>query len=648
MLITNSSFMKSRFLFLLFLFYSCYSTAQISNTDKKQISKIIGEDFIMLPNQKSYPYCDYSDSFKVDMSTSILNDTVGVSFHNEHLLWHDLISFCGKEEVLKLAKPSYVTVEEYLEFQNWVRDSIARDQIYLNETGRTSCHNCEWTDDNSRDWINYSDIYWDTTYKEFVEYDPSDRVLGRALFSLNWKRPLNYNDPKLIPLLADLYIPLTDRLYHEKEFDERKFMYRYNHTIQHPYSCPIDSLFDIFPFQKLKIYKTKVLKNEEIVVDEMTASLTDSYSWTQRSLYERDKFSVLSHVYEKLNLSFPAVGINNPQTRAFCNWKQKILQQELNKKNLPYTVLLTLPTMEDQLKFDSKNQEFIIATKDYTEQWKITNSEYLSFIQAVQDSVLRENLFNRLPHTKMGNNEANKLLRYTDLYFDENTLEYTEFNISDRLLNRYTLLNLYLFPLNYSFNLKSLSPEYYSLMDSIKKSEPYTHPQFRYEYIDSERKSELGEIVISPITWLNYFDEKVLYNNHLALFIHPEDSLNPKGKDLDLSHYNLLDQTSSVRSHENPSRFIVQNAVSILPHIKQLKVHPDSLIKTITYEQAIAFYYWKHPIHNPNPKDDWQKFVLPSKEQFEAVQSGKQVIVPEKKVPYPTPLFRYVVHVYPK
>ncbi len=85
-----------------------------------------------------------------------------------------------------------ISNNEYRQFVQWVRDSIARDKIYLNEASRTSGYkNEEWTDDNAKEWINYQDLYFDEGTLEYTEYDPSDRTLGRSLFNLNWDRPIN-------------------------------------------------------------------------------------------------------------------------------------------------------------------------------------------------------------------------------------------------------------------------------------------------------------------------------------------------------------------------------------------------------------------------------------------------------------------------
>ncbi len=603
------------YLFILFLcFFTFHSNTQISASTSKKISKLIGDKFILLPNQNNYPYCFYSNELNIDMSTSLENDTVGVSFQNEHLLWHDLISFSNQKESLKLISDSPVTVQEYLEFQNYVRDSIARDKIYLEAYPFTSCWNQnDWTEDESKEWINYKDLYWDNNIKEYLEFDPSERELNKSLFSLNWDKKLNYNEFKVIPVLADMYLPFSDRIYNLKEYDQRKFFYKYSNTIRERYNCGINSILLKFPFTKVQNIE-KYIKNEEFLIPEQTTTLIDNYSWAKRSKNERDEFSVLAHTYPKLFLTAPIIGINNAQAKAFCHWKQEKLQKELNKKGILYKVILTLPTEEDLKNIQQREVIFRIPTKNYTEQWKITNPDYNLFIETVRDSIFREQLYLKVKSDEV----ALKLLNYTDIYFDEKTLEFTEYNPIKRILGDS------IFPLNYKTKIASLKIDS-RIIDSIKKSDDYLHPMYNFTLINSKRSSQTGDLKI--------------IDGSKSFF------LEGFGKNLDLSLINLFNQSSSIRSFENYK--ILQTNISQEVILKnEINNQPESLIQNITYDQAIAYYYWKYPIHNPNPKDNWQNFVLPTKEQFEEIQKGKTIILEEKQVAYPTPVFRYVVHLY--
>ena len=88
--------------------------------------------------------------------------------------------------------------------------------------------------------------------------------------------------------------------------------------------------------------------------------------------------------------------------------------------------------------------------------------------------------------------------------------------------------------------------------------------------------------------------------------------------------------------------------VDLIPEDQLSSIDLNSLIQSMTYEQALGFYNWKYPIDKFTPKSNWQDFVYPSEEQFSAIQKGESIVIPEHEVEFPTPLFRYAVHVFPK
>src|SRR5690606_38388004 len=97
-----------------------------------------------------------------------------------------------------------ISNNEYRQFVDWVRDSIAREKIYLSDL---------LDDEDAEVFINYEDIYFDEGALEYVDYDPSDRELNRTIFNLNWDRRFDYNDPDYVPILADMYYPQPQRYY---------------------------------------------------------------------------------------------------------------------------------------------------------------------------------------------------------------------------------------------------------------------------------------------------------------------------------------------------------------------------------------------------------------------------------------------------
>jgi sulfatase modifying factor 1 len=111
-----------------------------------------------------------------------------------------------------------ISNNEYRQFVEWVRDSIARETIYLSDL---------MEDDDVEGYISYSEQYFDEGAKEFAETDPSDRVENRKIFSLDWNQRFDYADEKIIPILADMYYPVNERYYKRREIDVTKLIYSY-------------------------------------------------------------------------------------------------------------------------------------------------------------------------------------------------------------------------------------------------------------------------------------------------------------------------------------------------------------------------------------------------------------------------------------
>jgi sulfatase modifying factor 1 len=122
-----------------------------------------------------------------------------------------------------------VTNNEYRQFVEHVKDSIAREKIYT-----------KWEDEASSDFINYQERYFDEEGGEgFVDFDPSlkDKYRPTAesnpngnltpFFTLNWDKKFDYNQEEFVPLLADMYYPSAERFYRKREIDTRKLLYRY-------------------------------------------------------------------------------------------------------------------------------------------------------------------------------------------------------------------------------------------------------------------------------------------------------------------------------------------------------------------------------------------------------------------------------------
>ena len=275
-----------------------------------------------------------------------------------------------------------ISNNEYRQFVEWVRDSIARDKIYLNEAGRTSgFKNEEWTDDKAKEWINYQDLYFDEGTLEYTPYDPADRALGRTLFNLNWDREINYTDPELVPLLADMYYPQPERFFKRKEIDTRKLMYKYYwvdlieaskrgrinitpdgydnqgekivtehrnlETPPHPFTKdPQGQDLDLGHFNK-KGQNNAIRGHEQrqrFIIDELINVYPDTLCWIRDFTYSFHDPMTQMYFWHPSYDNYPVVGITWLQAKAFSIWRTQLLNSWLVSTGEIFVNDFRLPT----------------------------------------------------------------------------------------------------------------------------------------------------------------------------------------------------------------------------------------------------------------------------------------------------------------
>lgn len=572
--------------------------SQIPESDSRKIQTILGSDFQQLETNPKYPYSDLCPGCTYVPSLTLYKDTTGVVFNNEFLLFRHPLAYTDGHELMKLINMNYVTVKEYNEFQEYVRDSIAREKLHYRLEDDEEANEFLIIDIDKVDRYGFKGPYY------------GKRELNREKYPLNWNKKFSYHDMQYIPILADMYLPIPQRYYRQRKFDDRKINYRYSEK----FNIELNSI----------LYKYHTYDWAE----NMVSTFSNSYLWSTTSMFDRDVWNVLGQKYNTLFPNENVIGLTGAQAKAFCNWKQNQIQKQLSIGGLNYKVIVSLPLKEDLSKISNEKKYYVLESKDYTSTWRITVSEYNDFLDDVRDSVLTEELFNKIPVDE----DKIELLHVSDFIFSESRLEYLVLNPSDA--DKYRKY----------FNLKhsgKMERKYASIVDEIRSSAGYKQPTFVYWLNDAHSRSVVGNLVPDG-TWVEGRERDSMYFEIIE-----RDSVGfPIGLDYPIEFLNGLGHSTGVRSHEDLSRFYHRKEVSVSPKQNE-EQGKDELIQGLTYEQAVAFYYWKYPIQFAKERDDWHQYVMPSKEQFERVQRGETVIVPGQTVEYPSPVFRYVVHIFP-
>lgn len=261
---------------------------------------------------------------------------------------------------------------EYRQFVEWVRDSIARDKIYLSDA---------LEDEYAEDYINYQDLYFDEGALEYVDYDGSDRELNRTIFNLNWDRRFDYNDPDLVPILADMYYPQPQRYYKRREIDVRKLNYRYYwiDLVEAAKRGRIDIVRDGYDNQGIKVaenhrelqggphpftgepqgqdkdmgYFNKKGQNNAIrghenrqrfIIDEVINVYPDTLCWVRDFTYSFHDPVTNMYFWHPAYDNYPVVGVTWVQAKAFSVWRTQLLNNWLIEMGDLFVNDFRLPT----------------------------------------------------------------------------------------------------------------------------------------------------------------------------------------------------------------------------------------------------------------------------------------------------------------
>jgi gliding motility-associated lipoprotein GldK len=184
-----------------------------------------------------------------------------------------------------------ITNNEYRQFVEWVRDSLAHRLIggdHLIEEG---------------------------------EY--GERI--------NWKKKIKWDDEANVEILNELFLPESERFYRRKELDVRKLNFEY-------YWIDLKSAAQKANREQGKIDRSVFIKKDIINV------YPDTLAWIHDYTYSFNDPITSSYFWHPAYDDYPVVGVTWKQARAFCIWRTQLLDSYLLSNGETMVQAFRLPT----------------------------------------------------------------------------------------------------------------------------------------------------------------------------------------------------------------------------------------------------------------------------------------------------------------
>ena len=203
-----------------------------------------------------------------------------------------------------------ITNNEYRQFVNWVRDSVVH--TILGEEGIEG---------------------------HLIEEDRYGNFLEPA--RINWNMRIRWDDQEVREILEEeFYLPENQRLNGRKEFDTRKYVYKYQ--VLDLQAASSKSLRQ----KNRKTGKTPTGMDDrsEFFKDYEVSIFPDTLTWVHDYAYSFNDPHTTNYFHHPAFDDYPVVGINWKQANAFAKWRTQMMNGFLRKIKQPVLPEFRLPT----------------------------------------------------------------------------------------------------------------------------------------------------------------------------------------------------------------------------------------------------------------------------------------------------------------
>ena len=197
-----------------------------------------------------------------------------------------------------------ITNNEYRQFTNWVKDSIARR--ILGDAGIEG---------------------------HLIEEDEYGNFIEPAL--INWKEKIRWDDIEVREILEEeMYLPEHERFNRKREIDTRKLIYAYQEMDLKKAAQKANRENDATGKRDRSLF----LKDVEVSI------FPDTLAWMHDYSYAFNEPMTDEYFWHPAFDDYPVVGINWDQAVAFTKWRTQMMNSFLRRNNEPTLPDFRLPT----------------------------------------------------------------------------------------------------------------------------------------------------------------------------------------------------------------------------------------------------------------------------------------------------------------
>lgn len=179
-------------------------------------------------------------------------------------------------------------------------------------------------------------------YRQFVEWvrdSLAHRLIGGEHLieegeygeRINWKAKIKWDEEENVETLAELFLPESERFYKRKELDVRKLNFEY-------YWVDLKAAAQRDNREQGKTDRSVFIKKDLINV------YPDTLAWIHDYTYSYNDPITKSYFWHPAYDDYPVVGVTWKQARAFCIWRTQLLDSYLITNGETITQEYRLPT----------------------------------------------------------------------------------------------------------------------------------------------------------------------------------------------------------------------------------------------------------------------------------------------------------------